>query len=518
MNERARSTLGLHAGRGYVPLLLAALTGAFAFAACSSGDDDEGAASGGSGGSGAGSAGTTSGSRGGSSASPGKGGAGEGGASGEPGVGANHGGEAGGDSRGGADGGGTASGGSGGSSHSGGGTTSTGGTGGDANGGAAGETSAGRARVKQLGAGYSFSCALLESGTVKCWGDDSYGTLGNGAAETETKLSAVDVVGLGRAKRIEVSGSTACAIKEDDTVLCWGFNERQELVLAGDARIADEPVPLKGFVDEPASDVTLCYDYSSGTSHGCVIQDGAIGCWGQNGRGQLGYTTPKSTDTVTFPDSLTGYLSVVGGESFSCGITTEHGVRCWGDREYGQLGDGDGGNLAKPSAVPVDVIGLTAGVKQLVAGARTACALTDAGAVKCWGSYSYGALGASTDYGVLAANVGVPMDVVGLDSGVVEIAAGLMSFCALLEDHTMQCWGYDQNGQLGDQPASIGVNQSELTPVEVKGLTDVATMAVGTSHTCAALTTGGVKCWGADTPSGVDLLTNQLEPVYIEGI
>lgn len=216
--------------------------------------------------------------------------------------------------------------------------------------------------------------------------------------------------------------------------------------------------------------------------------------------------------------ALGGYAAVVGGEAFTCGLTLGGGVRCWGQRQYGQLGDGDGGNLSTPIATPVDVTGLASGVKQIAASSRTACALTTAGGVKCWGSPAYGAVGASADLAQFASAVEAPLDVTGLTSGVSRISGGAMSYCALMDGGAIHCWGYNQNGQLGNQPQTITVNEFEPVPVQVLGVTNASAISMGWSHACAALATGGVLCWGAGTPSGSDRTGNQIVPAYVRGL
>jgi hypothetical protein len=384
-------------------------------------------------------------------------------------------------------------------------------------GGAGGETDVGEPLVRQVAAGLGFSCALLNSGIVKCWGDDSFGGLGDGQPATGRSPTAVEVRGLGVAKTIRAAGINACAILSDDTVRCWGGNGRLQFVAPG---VAAAPGALNGFVAGTASDVALCVDGNGLTSHGCVIgENDAIGCWGSNASFQLGVTTPASSPEVLFVSALEGYRAVVGGYSFTCGLTLGGGVKCWGDNLYGQLGNGMGNGVSMASATPVDVVGLTSGVKQLAASSRTVCALTTAGGVKCWGSPAYGAVGASTNLSQYAGFVPSPLDVLGLTSGVAELAGGNGSFCARIEaDGSVKCWGYNQNGELGNQPATITINQFEPVPVDVVGISGTTSIAVGESHTCAAFATGGVKCWGAGTPSGSDLTTNQLVPVFVRGL
>jgi len=397
------------------------------------------------------------------------------------------------------------------------------GTGGEAAGeggagGEAGQVGSGFALVTALATGTDFSCALLATGTVKCWGDDSFGTLGDGPPAGGRNATATPVFELGNAREIAAAGNTVCAIRQsDDTARCWGLNAYKALDVDDSISMVPAPVALKGFGDNPAANVTVGTDSNRVTSHGCVIDDNQhVGCWGHNTSYELGTTAGASSDTVVVVPELGNYLSVVAGEAFSCGLTTDHGVKCWGSPASGVLGDDLA--TAAATAVPVDVVGLDSGVRQIAASMRTMCALTTSGGVKCWGSPSYGAVGAAVDLHPYNGVVPTPVDVVGLSSGVSAISGGTMSYCALMaDDGSIYCWGYNQNGQLGNQPDPIGINEYEPIPVQVLGVTGATTVSIGWSHACAALASGGVKCWGSGTASGSDLSTNQIVPTYVRG-
>ena len=131
-------------------------------------------------------------------------------------------------------------------------------------------------------------------------------------------------------------------------------------------------------------------------------------------------------------------------------MTSTGGVKCWGGNRFGQLGDGSNGNQATRTR-PVDVVGLGSGVVAVSAGLSFtfvghSCALTEVGGVKCWGYNGDGQLGNQT-----LDDSDVPVDVFGLQSGVAAIATGAASSCAMLSsDGSVVCWGYNLHGQLGD--------------------------------------------------------------------
>lgn len=202
-------------------------------------------------------------------------------------------------------------------------------------------------------------------------------------------------------------------------------------------------------------------------------------------------------------------VSVGGGHA--CAVTTSGGLKCWGHDGRGQLGNDTA--LANKTT-PVDVLGLTSGVASVSAGGSHTCAVTTAGGLKCWG-YDYdGELGNDANL----VNQPTPVNVLGLTSGVASVSAGTSHTCAVTTGGGVKCWGLDYSGQLGDDAAI----QNKPTPVGVLGLSSgVRSVHVGADHTCAVTTAGGLKCWGSDSfgQLGNDAsLTNQPTPVDVLGL
>ena len=201
--------------------------------------------------------------------------------------------------------------------------------------------------------------------------------------------------------------------------------------------------------------------------------------------------------------------SVIAGQRHTCAVTSSGAIKCWGWNIYGALGDG----TTTDSLVPVQVIGLTSGVTATAAGPYHTCSVTTGGAVFCWGGNQFGQLGDGT---TVPAFRPTPAPVNGLASGVVALTAGYYHTCALTSGGAVACWGANFNGRLGD-----GTTTDRLTPVPVSGLTSgVVAVAAGAHHTCAVTGGGAVVCWGANFNGqlGDATTTDRLTPVAVSGL
>ena len=199
-------------------------------------------------------------------------------------------------------------------------------------------------------------------------------------------------------------------------------------------------------------------------------------------------------------------VAVSAGDFHSCALTSAGMVKCWGNGDEGELGDGNGNR----ASVPVDVIGLGAGVTAVTSGGSHSCAVTSVGALKCWGYNVDGALGDGTTN-----SAAVPVDVVGLGSGVVAVSGGRWYSCAVTSAGAAKCWGDNGSGELGR-----GTYSSSVAPVGVAGLgSGVSAVAAGGNHSCAVALAGVVKCWGnngsGQLGDGTGMYSNV--PVNVDG-
>ncbi|HEY1738735.1 MAG TPA: Calx-beta domain-containing protein, partial [Acidimicrobiia bacterium] len=215
---------------------------------------------------------------------------------------------------------------------------------------------------------------------------------------------------------------------------------------------------------------------------------------------------PPPAQARTGPRDAILASSVVGGALHSCALTTTGGVECWGNNADGELGNGS----VTASTVPVNVTGLASGVVALAAGAWHTCALLRSGGVECWGDNELGQLGDGT-----TTNRTTPVSVYGLASGVAAVSAGQLHTCVLRSAGGVECWGYNGDGELGN-----GTTTDEAVPVAVSSLTAATQVSAGGYHTCALTSDGAAHCWGANDfgDLGDGTTTTRTVPMTVVGL
>lgn len=354
-------------------------------------------------------------------------------------------------------------------------------------------------QVIEIAVGGNHTCALTSAGGAKCWGWNGFGQIGNGRT-TDRKMPA-DVSGLaGGVALLAAGGVHTCALTGAGGAKCWGDNSFGQL---GDGTLIQHRTPVD--VSGLASGVAAL---AAGGNHTCALTNvGGVKCWGDNEYGQLGDGTVISrTLPVDVSGLASGVTALALGTDHTCAVTGTGGVKCWGYNLFGQLGDG----TFIDSLIPVDVSELTSGVTALAAGDSHTCAVTGAGGVKCWGWNGVGQLG----NGTTTNSFSTPMDVSGLASGVTAVTAGKWHSCAVTNAGGVKCWGANLYGELGD---GTTVSRSR-TPVDVSGLASgIAALAAGGRHACVITSAGAMKCWGDNGfgQLGDDTFAQRRTPVNV---
>ncbi|MEO1170933.1 MAG: hypothetical protein AAFX94_02625 [Myxococcota bacterium] len=285
------------------------------------------------------------------------------------------------------------------------------------------------------------------------------------------------------------SGLTSTCVVRSGQVLCWGSNEYAELGVSDAGRDNPNPIPVP--LPGPAIAVTTRgTEDGTATAHSCaLLEDGALYCWGSNGSGQLGLgLAGEAIDAPTvLPQVPDGIVAISNGGLHSCARTGTGALWCWGDNRRGQLGVP---GAAGRSDVPVEVLSpSSAGWDSHCTGSLHTCAI-EAGRVYCWGFNS------DAQAGVPPGDNIVDPSPIALDdsTGFTSVACGAYHTCALATDKRAFCWGGNSFGNLGREPSEL-----DGAPAPVNGGLAFEEVSCGRSHCCALEEGGGLWCWGRNT-------------------
>lgn len=366
-------------------------------------------------------------------------------------------------------------------------------------------------KAQQISAGRNFTCAVNMARNVFCWGDNDYGELGDGNMTDAS--TPQHVVGLDDVGSVDAGAFHACATiyVEGDRLPpeCWGDNTFGDLG-DGTTTLSDVPVDVHGGI--------LAYAISAGDDYTCALSGpGDLYCWGSNDEGQLGDGTYTDHPLPTQVVGMTSQVNQVStGLDATCALVGSPATGfCWGDAGNGELGTGE---MHAQHPVPVPVFGLSSpptggpgGPVQLDTAENHSCVLLTGSQVECWGEGSEGRLGNGTQL-----DHAIPTLVIGLPSAgpVAELSSGPDTSCALLPTFSVACWGYFP-GDGSSPPAA------ELSPVLVDDLpvSGTAEVSAGTGG-CVVSQTGSAKCWGANDSGqvGDGTTTDRPTPVAVIGL
>ncbi|KIG16938.1 Molybdopterin oxidoreductase, iron-sulfur binding subunit [Enhygromyxa salina] len=363
-------------------------------------------------------------------------------------------------------------------------------------------------QVTQIVAGATHTCALLHTGAVRCWGENTFGMLGYGHTDTigddEHPAAAGDIDMGGIAVQLSAGYYHTCALLDTGAVRCWGSNIVGQLGIPGQQDVGDDEVPSSvSEVDIGGKVVQI----TSGDAHNCALLDtGKVRCWGLNHRGQLGYGNTLDIGDDENPSlagdvnlGLHAAVALSAGAYSTCAVLDNGAVRCWGSGNNGILGYGNlehiGDDETPSTAGNVDVGGKAT---QVSIHLLHTCARLDTGEVRCWG------LGTLSGHPWAKYTIGddeppTAVGTVDLGVGVVDVSTGQFHTCVVLDGGGVRCWGSADQGQLGygsdefigddEGPTSVGL-------VELGG--SVTSLVTGDAHSCALVLDGSVRCWGSN--------------------
>ena len=358
----------------------------------------------------------------------------------------------------------------------------------------------------QLAAGAAHTCALVAGGTVRCWGLNSNGQLGNNTPTSST--TPVTASGLTGVTQIAAGELFNCAVT-GGKVKCWGVNNTGQL---GNGSVVRKPIPT--FVTTAGSTpLAGVSKVSAGVGFACALSapgvNGVVRCWGANNAGQLGDgTATQRTRPVQVKANATtalkGVTQIAAGGSSACALFTNGAVRCWGLNTSGQLGN----NTVVSSKFPVQVAGINgvaAKATAITVGANFACARISNGTVRCWGGNASGQLGNNTVTGSKVP-VTVKTSATATLTGATTVVAGAGHVCVVrgaAAAARVSCWGNNANGQLG---VGNTVNRRVATALTTSSLNGVKSIALGGAHTVAVVpstirTPSDAAGWGRNANS-----------------
>ena len=292
----------------------------------------------------------------------------------------------------------------------------------------------GISNATKVGVGNSYSCALLSTGVIKCWGNQGNGALGDGSGANSN--IPVSVSGITTASGIGIGNGVNCASLSGGTLMCWGYNWTGQVGNGTTGATVATPVQVSG--------ISTGTQAIGGQNSSCgLLSGGAVYCWGTGANGSLGNSnTYSGNNGESSPVAVSGISTatqIAKGDDFGCALLSSGSIKCWGLNSSGQLGDGSTTSRNSPATV--------SGISNATAiSARTAnaCALISGGTIKCWGWYGQGMLGSGTN-----SDSNTPVQIVGI-SNATQVSVGNSHVCAILSGGQVKCWGDNSYGQFGN--------------------------------------------------------------------
>ncbi len=390
-------------------------------------------------------------------------------------------------------------------------------------------------KVEELASGSAHHCARLANGKIKCWGQNFSGYIGYGhsnhigsdLSQMKNNLDYISI-GTGRsAKNIFAgSGSFTCALLDNNELKCWGDNTNGQLGIGNTNAIGDSISEMGDNLNAIDFGTNrYATKVAMGSSHACAILDnGSLTCWGNNSFGQLGleHTDNRGDNSNEMGANLQfvnlgsgkSAVQIFAGSSSTCAILNDNSLKCWGNNDYGQLGQGHkntiGGNSNEmgDNLNPID-LGPSLYATSVSIGTSHTCAILNNLSVKCWGRNNYGQLGQgdNLDRGGDTNEMGVNLDPIdfGFSRTVTQLTSKGQRSCAILSDTNITCWGQNTSAELGLGSNSPSVGNlsthmgDNLKVVELNNSSPIIHLSLSSLSSCALSSNGTIKCWGSNS-------------------
>jgi len=359
--------------------------------------------------------------------------------------------------------------------------------------------------AQSVSSGGGHTCALMQDATIRCWGNNTYGQLGVNSTTSSSRPLTVNLAGV---RQVVTGPDHTCALTLGGLVYCWGLNNQGQV---GDGTLTNRSTPT--LVSGLSGIAQIAVGGADGYGHSCaLLASGQVRCWGVNKYNQVGGaglwssgSNGISSSTPVVVNGLPAAKSIAAGGWHSCAVLTTGNASCWGYWGQYQLG-----NKSNGTSGPVQVMG-GADKTSIDLGSRYSCAASGS-ALWCWGQNDVGQIGDGSVYSSTGTSSSVNVGNFG------QFSLGLAkTTCAIGIDGKTYCWGANQAGQIGD-----GTTVQRNSPTQVQGLAGSALSvssggyadATAGSQTCAVLSSGAVQCWGYNNYGqvGNGNTTNQTAP------
>lgn len=341
--------------------------------------------------------------------------------------------------------------------------------------------------IGKISIGFAHSCGIKRGGSVWCWGDDTFGQLGNGSI-SGGQVSPSRIDDSASYSQVTSGNYYSCGVRANGTGTCWGRDLNGQLGNGG-AVTADQPSPY-----------ALPHKWtriSAGNGHACGISDtGQIYCWGAGANGQIGNGASVNQPDPTLINDASGqrWTHVSAGSYVTCAINLSGQLFCWGDNAVQQLGLGSRGTAVGGSNTPQPVADPGPWVSVSV-GAGSVCGIKTDGSAWCWGWTRQGVLGigsvANASYYNKPTRIADPGP---WNSISVGTSPNYYTACGIKQNGMAACWGSDSSGQLGNGSATSDYS----IPVSVLDPGPWSDISAGHGASCGMKLDGAAWCWGSD--------------------